>query len=587
MGVKKVETQKTINDFTSKVKGRTQNTKGVFEDILDTVDGFLGTEKEDPINTKRTPDVRSKTLRYAKIAAQKALQEAKETMIKEVNKGFFSGQGTCDPNTKIQSATYSLSPKEFDFINMLKVAPTSSSGRIMYETEPDPGLGIQFNRELYSAFDGTPYDFDSRNGSNLFSMTWNSGTQKYDVTTPVGSNVSEFIGDYYGTIELPNLDGVMQNAMLNTIQGDGTESTSFNEGTDYLNRLLTKLFSLCGNPENGESPFLNTPEQQLEEDEVDIENYFNFDDVEGIDLDDEDARHRRVLKFTDCDNFEVPTNSNHIEDFSYLLGKKNIDENVNSTLRKSAVDAYEQADSGIHLEGFELSIMKDYVLNMPRALVSTVLSPKMMFPISLGYQMLYSEVLEVKDMMKEMAVTFYNAIKTMFWTFIKEFWKLIKKDLLAFVRDTAQTILLNQVKKIKSIVLALISLLLKILESGLQSCAEIFDTLLRVLQSALNRSVRVPIPGLLLVLSESLPGFSADRAYMDALQRMENEGINVGDIYGSPNTLPTHVKSIIDAYSNEMDINSYVKIALKPTVIPAGPGGAVISPLITGAGKLI
>jgi len=210
-----------------------------------------------------------------------------------------------------------------------------------------------------------------------------------------------------------------------------------------------------------------------------------------------------------------------------------------------------------------------------------------MFPISLGYQMLYSEVLEVKDMMKEMAVTFYNAIKTMFWTFIKEFWKLIKKDLLAFVRDTAQTILLNQVKKIKSIVLALISLLLKILESGLQSCAEIFDTLLRVLQSALNRSVRVPIPGLLLVLSESLPGFSADRAYMDALQRMENEGINVGDIYGSPNTLPTHVKSIIDAYSNEMDINSYVKIALKPTVIPAGPGGAVISPLITGAGKLI
>jgi hypothetical protein len=67
---------------------------------------------------------------------------------------------------------------------------------------------------------------------------------------------------------------------------------------------------------------------------------------------------------------------------------------------------------------------------------------------------------------------------------------------------------------------------------------------------------------------------------------MEDAGINTGDIYGTENKLPSMVKSIIDSYSNEMDTNSYVKIALKPTVIPAGPGGAVISPLITGNGKV-
>ena len=578
-------TRKTINDFTSKQKGRVQNKKNVFADLLDTVDGFLGTEKEDPVNTKRNPDVRSKTLRYAKQSAQKTLLSAKEVISRELKKGCFSGQGSCNPDDEPLSF-YSISPKDFDFVNMLKVDPDSISGKVMYESQPDPNLGVQFNRELYTAFDETPYAFNTNDGNGLFTMAWTPSTQRYNISVSGGTSIADFIDDYYSTIELPNIGDVMKNAMLQTLQGDGSEGSSFNQGMDYMDRLLTKLFSLCGNADPDKSPFLKTTEQ-LNEDEGDLRDYFNFDDVEGIDLDDEDARHRRVLKFTDCNNFEIPTNSNHMEDFAYLLDTKNIDENVNNTLKKAAVDAYEQSDNSIYLGGFDLSIMTSYVQKLPKALISTVLSPKMMFPMSLSYRMVYGEELEVKDLMRELSTTFYNIIKTLFWTFIREFWRLIKKDLLAFVRDTATTILLNKVTKIKSIILSLISLLLKVLDGGIQSCAEIFDTLLKVIQAALNRSVKIPIPGLLLVLSQSLPGFSADRAYMDALQRMENSGINTGDIYGSPNTLPTHVKSIIDAYSSEMDSNSYIKIALNPTTIPAGPGGAVISPLITGAGKLI
>ena len=52
--------------------------------------------------------------------------------------------------------------------------------------------------------------------------------------------------------------------------------------------------------------------------EEDIEFYFDFDDVEGIDLDDEDLRYRRVLRFKDCYNFEIPADDTHIEDFIYL-----------------------------------------------------------------------------------------------------------------------------------------------------------------------------------------------------------------------------------------------------------------------------
>jgi len=186
-----------------------------------------------------------------------------------------------------------------------------------------------------------------------------------------------------------------------------------------------------------------------------------------------------------------------------------------------------------------------------------------------------------------MSTPFFEVIKTMFWTFIKEFWLLVKRDILQFVKETAITIFLNAVKRIKNIVLSLIKLLTNVLSGNIRCCEDIFGAMLNVIKAALNRSPNIPVPGLLLVLSQSLPGYSADRAYMGAIQRMEDSGINTGDIYGSPNALPSVVKSIIDGHSSEMDANSYVKIALNPTVIPAGPGGAVISPLITGAGKLM
>ena len=132
---------------------------------------------------------------------------------------------------------------------------------------------------------------------------------------------------------------------------------------------------------------------------------------------------------------------------------------------------------------------------------------------------------------------------------------------------------MNKVKKYKAIVLALMSILTRALQGDIASCTEIFNVILQTITMALNKSVKIPIPGLLLVLSEELPGFSADRAYMNAIERLEASGINMGPIYGSNNDFPSVVKGIIDAYSGEVDENSYVKIALKPITIPSGPGG--------------
>ena len=584
--------KKGINSFTSKLKGRTENKKDIFGEIVETAEGFLGTDKEDPINPKKKPLIKSKILKYSKQSVHKTLQVSKQIVLDNVQKilfGGLGGQGICDSNTTIGVSSLTISPKEFDFLNMLKVDPTSISGKLMYESTTDLGLGgIKFNRELYENFDLTtpPYYFQAKDGSTLFTLSWDPGTQLYTVGgLDPAMNLPSFLEYYYSTIEYANLDDILKTAMLMTLQGDGSESISFNEGMNMLNRLCTKLFSICGNSAN-QQPMANNAVNQLNEDEMDIQNYFDFDDIEGIDLDDEDSKLRRVLKFRDCNNFEIPINSNHIEDFAYMSDMKTSDENIQNTLNKAAGDAYEQAGGTVYFDGFQLSLTGSYIMKVPRALISAILSPKMFFPIAVSYKLVSQEVLTVKNLIKKLYNLFYKIIRDIFWVFIKEFWGFIKRDLLEFIRTTAERIAINKLKKYKAIVLSLINLLTKILQTGIGSCEDIFNAILGTISMALNKPIKIPIPGLLLVLAEQLPGFSSDRAYMDAIERMEVAGINTGPIYGSENKTPAFIKSIIDAYSGEMDSNSFVKIALKPAIIPAGPGGAVISPLIEGVGKL-
>lgn len=577
--------KKNITDFTSKLKGSVQNKKDIFGEIIDTVEGFMGSDKEININSKSNSLVKRKLIKYATEAANKTLQSSKQIIIDETKKAFFGGTGVCASNTLFDGGTVYLRPSAFDLTNMLKVDPVSTSGKLMYENPTDIGIGdVKFNRTLYSAFDSSVPNFMTKDNVQLFSLAWDSGDQKY-IVTPTEMKISDFFNGYYNTIEHPNIGYVMQTAMFMMLQGDGTEPNSFNVGMEDINRLIQKLSSICGSPTSSQ-PLLNNTSNQLTEDEYDIQNYFDFDDIEGIDLDDEDARKRRVLKFRDCDNFEIPINSNHMEDFVYLLNKKTMDENITTTINKTASDAYEQSDGSITLDMFQLSLNGSYILKLPKAIIASVLSPKMIFPISLVYQSLKNENLNVKSLMKIICNLFFNIVKSIFWKFIKEFWGFVKKDLLNFIKEIAITIVMNKIKRLRTIILALITLLTKILETGIRSCSEIFGVILQTINGAINAPVKIPIPGLLLVLSEKLPGFSTDRAYMNINERLQSAGVNMNPLYGTENKLNTIIKCIVDGHTDEMDANSFVKIALKPGIIPSGPGGSVVSPLVEGVGKV-
>ena len=583
--------QTKIDGLKSKLKKKNDNKTDIFGSVIDVASGFLANKSKDiEVNDKLISG--NKIKKYALESAKITVEDSKNIVMDAVKKVLFVDSETsiCGVETEMPSDTMSISPKEFDFLEVLQNEPESKIGLIMYE-DPNTTTGnIKMNREFYGAFD-TNYTFSSKSGASLFDLTWNSTNQEYDVSglqqNGILPKVGDFIENYYDSVEIPNLEYITKTAMLMTLQGDGDNPQVFDKALNELNKLCQKLFKICNSPTE-ESGLIQTTSQQFNENDQDIESYFDFNDVEGIDIDDEDARYRKVLKFVDCGNFEVPSSQSNFEDFVYLSnGGSDLDKLINSTLEKTARNAALQSDNFAPFDNIQLELINLFVLNVPKALVSSVVSPKFIFPIVVAWKQIKGFVGTVADLMKKLYKLFFKIIKDVFWRFISEFWQKIKRDLLRFLQDVAQRIILKRFKRFRNIILALISLIKRILSQGIDNCLDLFQAVISAITGALNaRGPIVNVPGVLLGLSNLLPGYSTDRAFMGASERMAALGLNTGPIYGEANELLSFGKSIIEGMSEEEDNNSFIDVVLQPGVIPGPTGGAVIPPfLLRAVGK--
>lgn len=592
---------KTLSDFVSKKSKKLENGANragdVFSDLIDTIEGFLNgkglkVEPTDRLFTKQ------RLRQITNESANATLKSAQQIILEAAQKILFAGDGICGTNTTFGSTTsITLSPKEFDFMNILTISPTTCSGKIVYEpVSPNKGY-VKMNRSLYNTFSGNTQTFNSVNGNKLFDLLWSGDTQQY-VVSGLGTSsnsIKTFLTDYYSSIEPVDFSGVTKTAIYLTLHGCGDEPPLFDKGWNDLNRLLQKLCALCGNPSNGKIPNATS---EFNENDEDIQSYFNFDDVEGIDLDDEKDRLDKVLKFRDCNNFKVPVNSSHFEDFVDDDG--NLNDAVNDALLNSAMDAHNQSDGNIPPDNFHLTLLNTFILNLPKALIGSVLSPKFFLPIIIIYKVVVAGVgaaiKSAKEIMKVLWKLFYYVITKLLWKFISEFWKRVKRDLLLFLVDIAATILGNKTKRYRKMLLALIAILTKILENGLDNCKDLYeminlsiDLALSGLGGGLNGGFSSSgISAFMLPFFLKKPGYSEDRATINAIQKMEEKGLSTAPIFGEPNNLIKFVQSVIEGHTEEMDNSSYVAVGNKEVVIPVpGLSGPLVIPpgvILSGGG---
>lgn len=592
---------KTLSDFVSKKSKKLENGANragdVFSDLIDTIEGFLNgkglkVEPTDRLFTKQ------RLRQITNESANATLKSAQQIILEATQKILFAGDGICGTNTTFGATTsITLSPKEFDFMNILTISPTTCSGKIVYEpVSPNKGY-VKMNRSLYNTFSGNTQTFNSVNGNKLFDLLWSGDTQQY-VVSGLGTSsnsIKTFLTDYYSSIEPVDFSGVTKTAIYLTLHGCGDEPPLFDKGWNDLNRLLQKLCALCGNPSNGKIPNATS---EFNENDEDIQSYFNFDDVEGIDLDDEKDRLDKVLKFRDCNNFKVPVNSSHFEDFVDDDG--NLNDAVNDALLNSAMDAHNQSDGNIPPDNFHLTLLNTFILNLPKALIGSVLSPKFFLPIIIIYKVVVAGVgaaiKSAKEIMKVLWKLFYYVITKLLWKFISEFWKRVKRDLLLFLVDIAATILGNKTKRYRKMLLALIAILTKILENGLDNCKDLYeminlsiDLALSGLGGGLNGGFSSSgISAFMLPFFLKKPGYSEDRATINAIQKMEEKGLSTAPIFGEPNNLIKFVQSVIEGHTEEMDNSSYVAVGNKEVVIPVpGLSGPLVIPpgvILSGGG---
>ncbi|MEY4573651.1 MAG: hypothetical protein RLZ10_2950 [Bacteroidota bacterium] len=550
-------------------KSKKQNNNSIFEELISVFDKILqaGRKTEEVGINQSNQRLRQHVLDSIEVTRHSAKQIVMDC-VKEV---FFASDGICGGNSVLSGATMdsvNIGPKEIDFLNMLRVDPESDYGKIMYELPKIVNNKEKVNRGLYRSFTSTPYQYDTPSNKTLFRATWEPQNQWFAVTgltqgPSLGQygtvNVGDFFDDYYSNMEMPDLGHIIKNAMLLTLKAcdiradkngisvggnvSGMDSSlswdpSLDKSINDLERMINKIFAFCNNNGNPGLKVQNAT-KLFNENEENQDFYFDFDDVEGIDLEDEDARRRKVLRFKDCNNYEVPYNTNHMEDFVYLENKVNNRDWIDGTLSKAASDAYEQSDFSIDLPSFKISLNLSFIINLPKALVMSIITPKMFIPIVAIYKLFVAEakntIVDVKVIMKKLKKLFLCIIDKLFWKFIREFWKRLKADLKNFLEKVVKKILREKFKRYYVIIAALVALLKKIIEDGIDNCQDLFEAISLAIDAALDASGGLSIPFPLLSLAGALPGFSSIKTHMDTVERMSKMGIPTGDVNGEAN----------------------------------------------------
>jgi hypothetical protein len=573
-----------IGEFTSDLKKKLPNPDNIFEKISSDLKDFF------PVKPK---DGESLLRKHTRTAIHRTADSIKPIVLENIRKLFFTSDvdSSCGATTPMRVDSLTLRPDEFDFLDVLKTDPQSGLGKIMYEGASTNDR-VQMNKQFYGAF-GTPYTFTALDETQLFNITWDSAYQRYNISGLQGggaTTVDQFIQKYFEGIEFPKLSDVFKNtlAMMMPIGGLNSTNGSYDVNTNILMKFIEKIMGDCGSPQKN----LNqNAVSQINENDIDPEFFFDFDALEGIDLDDE-LRYRKVMRFKDCNNYEMPVDQRIIENFAFLSSTKtDITELFNNTLQNTAKAAANN-NLSIPYPQFMLNLDFSALLMLPKALIATVFSPKIFFPFVVLWKMFKAAAttvaIKIKDLLKNIAKTVFKIIKDIFNKFLTTFWLLIKPEIAKILKDLAMKIMKNSKSKYRKLIRVLIDLLTGLIPFiGIGCCDDLYNALL-VLFNQLNVGFQSKIPGLLLLMADKLPGFSKDRAAIEINQEMEKAGIPTGDQFCQPTNVKDFVGAVVSGHSNEFFKNTKVNIAMKPSPIAVAPlgGSGFLTPENQGVGVL-
>lgn len=428
------------------------------------------------------------------------------------------------------------------------------------------------------------------------------------------NNVTQFVQDYYSTIEpfrLPQVVATVVNYLTNFV--DIKAQVGFNQMEDQnkFALLLNRILGLCF--DDREEIDVSGVAKIGELDGVD-ESFFEFTEVDlrNIEFNIADAQ-QGVVTFVDCDNVKLPVDADSIA--TQLV---EFSDSVSTQTKAEQVDSIEKIIDSItkdpkwkllypNTAGINASISKNFIKQIPVALASSILNPKVLLPLMTMFKVLeknanenLNEIFRQQnelissanttlksgttigqqvsgtindgvDFIKKNRTFVIAVVSRISAIFIETLFEILKRQIFVLLEIIIRDINKSSTLKQYAIILRFVQLAYVIgrFIRDYRKCKSLLDEIAMLLQMISNSVGAIRIPAFLNLFAALLPGFSSERATLNVLEALQKLGIPTGPgPDGSDNLMNQFVKSIISGMDSEENQNGKVQtsIVLAPPI---------------------
>ena len=380
------------------------------------------------------------------------------------------------------------------------------------------------------------------------------------------NKVGVFLNDYYSTIKLIDSVNITQ-TLINILTG--AISIQANAGYQAIGEaskfevILRRILGLCFDSKtvgNQNEIDVSGVSKIAELDGVD-DSFFEFSEVDlrNIDIRISNVQNG-VMEFVDCDNVKLPVDYETLIDelikFRDDLDNQTPEQQINS-INNTLDTIYQNPEwESILPTNFNVqaAVNTDILKQIPLAVASAVLSPKVLLPIFILIQVVEgqrnpgpqrpqtptnTQTGSPTDFLRVFKSFNIQVVSRIGAIFLKVLYEELKKDILNLVSSVISDVSRSQKLKKYTIILRLVNILLILAQliDDFRKCKSLVNNILSLLKTIFGISDgSIPFP--LLLLTQFLPGTSPERAAINTIELLQSVGIPTGPLPdGSPNLM--------------------------------------------------
>ena len=594
----------TLEEFKQNAQRIKQDTKSQLSQLFDI--------------TSLTNGSGSNTSKYFKDKFISAISKSKPEIMKIIIQETIHAINCSSQQEFVPNNPIYVNINSIDFFKQLQINPDAKKGKFYYEKKPFSVNDTRksLNRELYKrtqnpnqSFSSDPNNqgllYQGGSGQNLFNITFvnqdNNGNQgsffkielnqrlSSDGINNVPNKVVDFVTDYFNSIEVvePHLySAKIMDILTGALSVEaGTKSL---EANTKIQKFMNRILGLCFDSTQEIDTQGSSKIPEL--DGID-ENFFELTSLNLRDIEEQQNKYnKRVIELVDCDNFQLPVNTDLIfEGLDQIISGTTISEEndaINGLVDKVLSNAQKEFNLNLNLPSFKLNLNNEFIKNLPNGLVMSILSPKVLLPIMIMIKSLSQSVGENIDYAIDNVQDFFNKFKRYVISitskivaiFVKVLFDLIKKDIFNLLQVIVKDLAKEKATKKYAMIAKLVQLLIIVANfiKDYRQCKSVIDELLnlfRVLTSGWGGEIPLP----LLFASQALDGYSYTRAFLATVEEMQKLGIPTGNLpSGAPNKFVLGKLAQMKAMAMEEAENGKVQIAVPALAVAAFGGGTTI-----------